>query len=52
MKILLEIVSASQIKDIQKKLNQWKSTNLLIKFETQSLHNGDILFKILLKKEV
>lgn len=51
MKNLLEIVTASSLKDMQKKLNQWSTSGLLIKYDVTPLADGSMLFRILLKKE-
>jgi hypothetical protein len=50
-RLLLEIVSNESLKEIQKKLNQWMTVKLLVKFDTVALADGSILFKIILKKE-
>jgi len=51
-RILLELVPAQQaeLTKIQAKLNQWSTTGLLVKFETQAVGDS-LLFKILLKKD-
>jgi len=51
IKLVLELVSGTQsdLTKMQAKLNQWITTGLLVKFETQVM--GDMmLFKIILKK--
>jgi len=51
IKLVLELVSGTQsdLTKMQAKLNQWITTGLLVKFETQAM--GDMmLFKIILKK--
>jgi hypothetical protein len=48
----MEIVTPEKLIDIQKKLNNWITNGTLVKFETQPLPNGNILFKIIRTKEV
>lgn len=50
LRIVLELVPPTKLVDIQKKINQWMTTGLLVKYKT--LVVGDnILFEIVLKKE-
>jgi hypothetical protein len=49
-RVVLEIADKASLPDIQKKINQWITTGLLIKFETQPMGDGAILFRILLRK--
>lgn len=49
-KVLLEVVSQKDVINIQKKLNQWITTGLLLKFDITPLADGNILFRICMKK--
>lgn len=49
-RLLLEIVEYDQIKEIQKKLNQWITTEILLKYTVKSIYGGKLLFEIMLKK--
>lgn len=53
-RIDLELVNSSDQKEItkvQQKLNQWITTNVLVKYKTTPLGNGLILFEICRLKE-
>jgi len=51
IKTVFELTTNSkQLKDMQKKINQWITTGLMIKVETD-LSGDNILWKIILKKE-
>ena len=49
IKIVLEFVPFANLIDMQKKLNQWISTGLMIKFKTETNTEG-VYFQIILKK--
>lgn len=52
-KVLIETVDASDataIKNMQKKINQWMTTGLLVKYELLAAGNC-IIFNICMKKE-
>lgn len=49
-RLLIEIVPADKLKDIQQKLNTWMTTGLLVKYKT-SVVGLAVLFEIVLRKE-
>lgn len=49
IKIVIEFVTFGNLIDIQKKLNQWLTTGLLIKFKSQPTPEG-MVYEIILKK--
>jgi hypothetical protein len=49
IKIVIEFVSFANLIDMQKKLNQWITTGLLLKFKSQATEQG-VLYEIILKK--
>ena len=55
MKNLLEIVHQDGDKELelahmQKRLNQWMTTGLLVKYDITPLADGSMLFRIILNK--
>ena len=50
-KNVLEIVTAESLKDMQKKLNQWATASLLVKYDVTPLADSTMLFRVCLKKE-
>jgi hypothetical protein len=50
-RIDLEVVAPQELIKIQQKLNTWHTTKTLVKFETQPLADGRILFKIIRVQE-
>jgi len=50
-RLVLDLVGKEELPETQKKLNQWITTGLLIKFETMPVGQDKILFKILVKKK-
>lgn len=49
-RLLIELIAPAELKEMQKKINQWMTTNLLVKYKT-SIISGAILFEIVLRKE-
>lgn len=49
-RLLIELCSPAELKEMQKKLNQWMTTNLLVKYKTTAVGNA-VLFEIVLRKE-
>jgi hypothetical protein len=52
-KVLIEVFASTDtkgIKEMQKKLNQWMTTGLLVKYEIHP-SNGVYLFNVCLKKD-
>ena len=49
-KVVFELVPGNKLIDIQKKINQWMTIGLLIKYRTSAV-GDNILFEIILKKE-
>ena len=49
IKIVIELVPFGNLIDIQKKLNQWLTTGLLVKFKSQATEQG-VLYEIILRK--
>jgi hypothetical protein len=50
-KLLLEVVTPTEVKGIQQKLNTWMTTRLLKKFDIIPLQDGSMLFRILLHND-
>lgn len=50
MRVLFELVPPSKLIDIQKKINQWMTVGLLVKYKS-SVVGDNVLFEIILKKE-
>jgi len=49
IKIEIKLVPFDNLIDMQKKLNQWLTTGLLVKFKSQVTPNG-VLYEIILRK--
>ena len=49
IKILIELVPFASLVDMQKKLNQWITTGLLVKFKSQVTPEG-VLYEVILRK--
>lgn len=49
IKIVIEFVPTANVIDMQKKLNQWLTTGLLLKFKSQ-LNDTGVLYEIILRK--
>ena len=49
IKIVIELVPFEKLIDIQKKINQWITTGLLLKFKSHPTPKG-MVYEIILKK--
>lgn len=49
IKVQIEFVSFASLVDMQKKINQWITTGLLVKFKSQATPSG-VLYEIILRK--
>lgn len=49
IKIVLKFVPIANLIDMQKQLNQWITTGLLVKFKSQATEQG-VLYEIILRK--
>jgi hypothetical protein len=49
IKLVIEFVPFANLTDMQKKLNQWITTGLLVKFKSQATEQG-VLYEIIVRK--